>query len=627
MKRLSELVNLIPQTPESRLLPENPANGDIPCFDATATTGGGNDANTAALLHLAEVPPADTAAGNSAPLLITTTGTAAQNTETPKFGSSCVKLTSGCIKIPVDDAKFTAKNWAASLWFRPVNTNTTFVMGHDADNNGGGWNVQWGSEGFKLFNRAGTSSPWKSAAANAWHWLAVVKNSGQLLFYVNGAKIGELANVEASCVMTIGAKSDDANYYPITGDVQEFRLQYLGDDELPGWTGSTIPVQAAPYSKVEVIGEWGKFNKSQLVTTDSTRLLPEGAQDGNLLGYSERVDRGNGADVKFLLQDALTDSAKGNASPAVATVQGVTLDADNNLSFDGNDSHITAVLATDEIFAADKEWTIDFWMKPTANSSEWNYILTQTTGSWGSRSLGLTWNKTKNVLEQDSGGYVARIIQASTWPDASTPCAADTWHFVVVEKQKTATCWNLNYYLNGAIWLQVAFNGDFVPFTSDNPFWFGGKTTDGGRWFKGLANKIRVTAGARYGGKAFTVPDRSAPYQEPAGQPVWVAGITEAKGEFGYFKLPNGTIVQYGRVTTISGANFSAMFPIAFPHALSSITATVKDAPDKASVTASPVAVSVAAGPNETTDLYGSVHCIGDQFNVEVEVYWVAIGY
>ena len=305
MKRLSELVNLIPQTPESRLLPENPANGDIPCFDATATTGGGNDANTAALLHLAEVPPADTAAGNSAPLLITTTGTAAQNTETPKFGSSCVKLTSGCIKIPVDDAKFTAKNWAASLWFRPVNTNTTFVMGHDADNNGGGWNIQWGGEGFKLFNRAGTSSPWKSAAANAWYWLVVVKNGGQLLFYVDGVKVGELANVEASCVMTIGARSDDANYYPVTGDVQEFRLQYLGDDELSGWTGSTIPVQVEAYSKVEVIGEWGKINKSELAMKSD--VLPEWHQ---LSGSSTiTLDRANGELQKVTLTQNCTLTA------------------------------------------------------------------------------------------------------------------------------------------------------------------------------------------------------------------------------------------------------------------------------------------------------------------------------
>lgn len=284
---------------ESRLLPENPANGDIPCFDATATIGGGNDQNTVALLHLTEVPPVDTAAGNLAPLLITTSGTAAQNMETPKFGSSYVKLTSGCIKIPVDDAGFASNNWAASVWFRPLNTNTTFVMGHDADNgyNGGGWNVQWGSEGFKLFNREGTSSPWKSAAANAWYWLVVVKNGDRLLFYVNGAKIGELADVPVNCVMTLGAMSTRTDYYPITGDVQEFRLQYLDSGELPGWTGTSIAVPDAPYSKPQTVGEWGKFNKSELVqnvngqTPDSSGVVTLPAATVSAAGLMAAADK------------------------------------------------------------------------------------------------------------------------------------------------------------------------------------------------------------------------------------------------------------------------------------------------------------------------------------------------
>lgn len=258
---------------------------------------------------------------------------------------------------------------------------------------------------------------------------------------------------------------------------------------------------------------------------DESRLLPTGGKDGDVLGYQEGVDQGNGSDVRLLLQNALTDSATGNASPASVTTQGVTLTAENDLEFDGNDSHVTAVLPVAEIFAADKEWTIDFWMKPTANSSEWNYILTENTGDWGSHSIGLTWNKSKSVLEQDTGGYVASVIKASNWPNNSIACATGEWHFVAVEKQKTATGWSLNYYLNGAVWLQVAFTGEFVPFTSDNPFWFGGKTTDSGRWFKGEANKLRVTAGARYGGKAFAVPDRLIDYAAPAGQPVWTEGI------------------------------------------------------------------------------------------------------
>lgn len=285
---------------------------------------------------------------------------------------------------------------------------------------------------------------------------------------------------------------------------------------------------------------------------DESRLLPTGGKNGDILGYQEGVDRGNGADVRLLLQNALTDSANGNAAPAAVTTQGVTLTGDNNLLFDGNDSHVTAVLPTDEIFAADKEWTIDGWIKPVTISDDWSYILTENRGDWGSHSIGLTWNSDKNVLEQDTGGYVASVIKSPNWPNDSVPCAADQWHFIAVEKQKTASGWNLNYYLNGAIWLQVAFTGDFVPFDSGNPFWFGGRTDDR-RWFKGEANKLRVTAGARYGGKAFAVPDRLTDYATPAGQPVWTEGFDRSR------LLPenpaDGDIPCYNATATIGGGN------------------------------------------------------------------------
>lgn len=268
---------------------------------------------------------------------------------------------------------------------------------------------------------------------------------------------------------------------------------------------------------------WGEAGSE----IDESRLLPTGGKNGNLLGFEEGADRGNGNDVRLLLQNALTDSAKGNASPAVVATKGVTLD-DKDLAFDGNDSHVTATLPND-LFAADKEWTIDFWMNPTSNSSEWSYVLAENRGDWGNRSIGLTWNSSKKVLEQDTGGYLASVIRSPNWPNDSVACPENEWCFVAVEKQKTSTGWSLNYYRNGSVWLQVAFTGDFVPFDTTNPFWFGGKTDDSGRWFKGLANKIRVTAGARYGGKAFVPPDRLTDYQAPAGLPVWEEGIDRSR--------------------------------------------------------------------------------------------------
>lgn len=324
------------------------------------------------------------------------------------------------------------------------------------------------------------------------------------------------------------------------------KLTYDGA-EIGGGSGTVKSVNG------QLPDESGNVTVETGSTVDESRLLPTGGRNGNLLEYQEGADRGNGNDVRLLLQNALTDSANGNSAPAAVTTQGVTLTGDNSLLFSGNDSHVTAVLATDEIFAADKEWTIDFWMKPTANSSEWNYILTENTGDWGSHSIGLTWNKSKSVLEQDTGGYVASVIKAPNWPNNSIACAANEWHFVAVEKQKTATGWSLNYYLNGAIWLQVAFTGEFVPFTSDNPFWFGGKTTDSGRWFKGEANKLRVTAGARYGGKAFAVSDRLIDYAAPVGQPVWTEGIDRSR------LLPenpaSGDIPCYNATATTGGGN------------------------------------------------------------------------
>lgn len=261
---------------------------------------------------------------------------------------------------------------------------------------------------------------------------------------------------------------------------------------------------------------------------DESRLVPTGGRNGNTLGYQEGADRGNGADVKLLLQDALTDTANGNASPAAVTTEGVTLTEDKTLQFNGNGSYVSAVLPND-IFAADKEWTIDGWIKPVANSSEWNYILTDNAGDWGTRSIGLTWNTADNVLEQDTGGYVASVIKAPNWPNAKIACAANEWHFIAVEKQKTSSGWFLNYYLNGSIWLQVPFTGEFVPFDITDPFRFGGRTSDGGREFKGEANRIRVTAGARYGGKAFVTPDRNTEYKAPVGQPVWEKGIDRSR--------------------------------------------------------------------------------------------------
>lgn len=263
MKRLSELVNLIPQTPESQLLPGNPANGDIPCFDATATVGGGNDANTKALIHF-DTEVKDEAAGNAAPLALSSLN-ATIDTTVSKFGSGSLKLTSGHVFVPISD--LTAVNCVISCWVYldslPRSYSPLFCQDDDTM---GSWNLAVDNSGIYMFCRGGASKAQQPLQAKTWYWAAIVKSGKELRFYLNGAYIYSLTDSIlrfTNPIIGIGEQTNEDGR-KFTGNVDEFRIQFLTADELSAWTGLTIPVPVEAYSVAQTVGEWGKLNKSLL---------------------------------------------------------------------------------------------------------------------------------------------------------------------------------------------------------------------------------------------------------------------------------------------------------------------------------------------------------------------------
>lgn len=100
-----------------RLLPANPVNGDIPCFDATATIGGGNNENTKILLHF-DTEIKDEAAGNAAPVTIITKSGTITIVDGGKFGK-CAKFVTGSMTIATNLDELNANNWVVSGWFNP----------------------------------------------------------------------------------------------------------------------------------------------------------------------------------------------------------------------------------------------------------------------------------------------------------------------------------------------------------------------------------------------------------------------------------------------------------------------------------------------------------------------------
>ena len=287
---------------ESRLLPENPANGDIPCFDATATIGGGNDAHTKILLHFDADEIKDEAAGNAAPVTITKKTGTITVVEGGKWGK-CAKYVTGSMTVATNLDELNANNWVVSGWFNPDENDhgvsyPTWLSMDDQNTHGFGFDStgRYGESDGPLFY---LDTP---PASGTWHWLAIVKYSGGLRFYLNGAFLNEIsAQQRANFCSTLaiggfaGTYAAGSTERTFSGLVDEVRLQYIPDDEITQWTGTSIAVPDAPYSKPQTVGEWGKFNKSELaMKSELTAALTGKVNQSELAAYQKKSEAFSG---------------------------------------------------------------------------------------------------------------------------------------------------------------------------------------------------------------------------------------------------------------------------------------------------------------------------------------------
>lgn len=257
-----------------RLLPENPANGDIPCYNATATTGGGNDVNTKVLLHFDELPFADTAAGNASPAAVTNSGVTL-DTENFKFGTASAKFanSSNNLKVAVPQAQMMASPWLADCWFKVDDgqwNEYCRIFTQDDEQNGGWTYYLMSGNRVGVWVRNVTPNEPASAALTPgdWHYAALVYYNAKFYGFVDGVRFTvQDGSTEGFLNYIMLGKRIQSTSYSLRGNIDEFRLQLLDESEISKWIGVTIPVPAAPYSKPQTVGEWGKFNKSELKAT------------------------------------------------------------------------------------------------------------------------------------------------------------------------------------------------------------------------------------------------------------------------------------------------------------------------------------------------------------------------
>lgn len=259
---------------ESRLLPEDPVNGDIPCFDATATTGGGNDANTKILLHFDADEIKDEAAGNATPAPAAKKAGTITIVDGGKF-DKCAQFVTGSMTVAANLNELNANNWVLSGWFNPDENNhgvsyPTWLSMDDSSTNGFIFDStgRYGESDGPLFYM---DTP---PASGTWHWLAIVKYSGGLRFYLNGAFLNEISAQQQANFCSMLAIGGFAGTYAVgstertfSGLVDEVRLQYIPEDEISKWTGTSIAVPTEPYTVKQIVGEWNTINKTSLVNS------------------------------------------------------------------------------------------------------------------------------------------------------------------------------------------------------------------------------------------------------------------------------------------------------------------------------------------------------------------------
>lgn len=712
---------------ESRLLPENPANGDIPCFDATATVGGGNDANTRILLHFDADEIKDEAAGNAAPVTITKKTGTITVVEGGKWGK-CAKYVTGSMTVATNLDELNANNWVVSGWFNPDENNhgvsyPTWLSMDDQNTHGFGFDStgRYGESDGPLFY---LDTP---PASGTWHWLAIVKYSGGLRFYLNGAFLNEIsAQQRANFCSTLaiggfaGTYAAGSTERTFSGLVDEVRLQYIPDDEITLWTGTSIAVPDAPYSKPQTVGEWGKLNKSELVQSVNG-ITPD--ENGNVnIDSALTLDQLEYNDVPYKYQGMTIDSSSEDSNmtsrfygKAVSTFG----DLDSTATFPS--FPFKPHLRDDSLVGGEADIYYELWKSDSANTDEWNTIefksvnapskiikiSAQTAGtdacvmsytldglrkdgvilarivqgkmtlpaSSASNVLGdfseLNFN-TNEIAEQYFDSFELKVRTEGASGDKAASGIASI-KFMITEKNaawvginKKNLVRSINGYkpLDGAVTLPAAtasaaglmaaadkaviagltargvypnalVKSGTIDFNEiiDHGFYFIGGDSPHLNYpetYKQSGGTLQVIRIGNYLTQTFNLVgldkrfirncvnalnDSSERTFSAWRRLLTDAEITESKARPGYFKLPGGTIVQWGAVLNITAdGTTSVTLPIAFPNSAFVATATA---------TGSGLIASTVFDGNSKLNVIVKGYPGSGNFTI----YWIAIGY
>lgn len=282
----------------------NPANGDIPCFDATATIGGGNDETVKFLLQPATTDGEliDSAAGAVTPATITNQSLTVSESGEIEFSSSkyATVPASGILA----DVLRHDKSWVFDLlvYLDQTSSQSRFF----GTESGGDFFCQWtGDYGFD-FKYGDTWISTVTGNVGEWNLLTLEyyqKNgTWHVALYLQGVlcQDKEISTSFDPKTSELAIGRSTSGSYLCSGKIRAIRIR-----EGALYNGQSFTPDEFPYQEPQTVGEWGKLNKSLLAMKSD--VLPEWRQ---LSGSSAiTLDRGNGELQKVTLTQNCTLTA------------------------------------------------------------------------------------------------------------------------------------------------------------------------------------------------------------------------------------------------------------------------------------------------------------------------------
>lgn len=352
-----------------------------------------------------------------------------------------------------------------------------------------------------------TEKVWKHESADYWisqwsgsYWLIAntssPSNPGMSIFYASGSSSSmpwEMSNWSAMSSSGSPVLENTSTEQIVTDTISLFEYASLADDVTR--LGNAVN-QAGGLLQIDL--ETNAIPEEYL---DTTRLLPETPEDGDVPVYNATATTGGGNDktVKLLIQPStsenqIVDSAAGNVVPVSLSIEGdITVSEEGIMQFTQSQTiSVPMAFSTVEMITGNSEWCLDFEFIPPTDLNDDNEF----------------WS-----LYNDEQSYVG-FWRGSMGDIVHMPCFGDIpgftrgeKHLLTFEQWKDGETWKLSGYRNGSIGKTVE---TLIPAATSQDISFGHGNK---RKFKGQIVSIRFRNVAPYRGTSFQ-PD-ATPYTVP----------------------------------------------------------------------------------------------------------------